>query len=136
MDTNNPIAYASRATNTVEQVCSCTTRSGSFGVCTLLCTYLGIRSVCTDHRALVSVYILYIKSQTKGLLPQRYLRLSSPFLPNLTLEHKAGVTNQAVDATCFMERNVTHGNRGATMDKVQPSQRDDSELLVLIEYLE
>ena len=53
--------------------------------------------VFTDHQALVSAYIPYLKSQTKGLLARWYLRLS-PFLPNLTLEYKPGTANQAVDA--------------------------------------
>ena len=54
-------------------------------------------TVFTDHQALVSAYIPYLKSQTKGLLSRWYLRLA-PFLPNLILKHKPGTANQAADA--------------------------------------
>ena len=54
-------------------------------------------TVFTDHQALVSAYIPYLKSQTKGLLARWYLRLA-PFLSNLILKYKPGTTNQASDA--------------------------------------
>ena len=68
-------------------------------------------TVFTDHQALVSAYIPYLKSQTKGLLARWYLRLS-PFLPNLTLEHKPGTANQAADtlweSTVILESSATY----------------------------
>ena len=73
----------------------------------------------------------------------------SPFLPNFTLEYKAGVRNQAAG---FLSRSPVGQNQesgsqnrvmhievedsGTTMDKVQASQTDDPELLMLIDYLE
>ena len=54
-------------------------------------------TVYTDHQAWVSSFILYLKSQTKGPLARWYLRLS-PFLPNISLQHKPGTVNQAADA--------------------------------------
>ena len=50
-----------------------------------------------DHQALVSSFLLYLKSQTKGILARWYLTLS-PFLPNLTLQLKPGSVNKAADA--------------------------------------
>jgi len=73
----------------------------------------------------------------------------SPFLPNLTLEYKAGVRNQAADSLSRspVGQNQESGSQnrvmhievedsGTTMDKVQASQTDDPELLMLIDYLE
>ena len=54
-------------------------------------------TIYTNHPALVSSFIPYLKSQTKGLLARWYLRLS-PFLPNIILEHKPGSVNKAADA--------------------------------------
>ena len=54
-------------------------------------------TVYVDHQALVSSFLPYLKSQTKGILARWYLRLS-PFLPNLTLQHKPGSVNKAADS--------------------------------------
>ena len=54
-------------------------------------------TVYTDHQALVSSFIPYLKSHTKGILARWYLRLSQ-YLPNVTLEHKPGSVNKAADA--------------------------------------
>ena len=51
----------------------------------------------TDHQALVSSFLPYLKSQSKGLLARWYLRLA-PYLPNLSLQYKPGAVNQATDA--------------------------------------
>jgi len=53
-------------------------------------------TVFTDHQALVSAFIHYLKSQTKGLLARWYLRLS-PYLPNISLQHKPGMVNQVAN---------------------------------------
>ena len=54
-------------------------------------------TVFTDHQALVSSFLPYLKSQTKGLLARWYLRLA-PYLPNIYLKYKPGPANQAADA--------------------------------------
>ena len=51
----------------------------------------------TDHQALVSLFLSYIKSQTRSLLARWYLRISC-FLPNIKLEHKLGSANCVADA--------------------------------------
>ena len=139
------IAYASRATNTAEQKYAPTELEVAalvFALEHFQVYLLGNQvTVFADHQALVSAYIPYLKSQTKGLLARWYLRLS-PFLPNLTLEHKAGTSNQAADALSrspVSQDQVLHikvEDSGTTMHKVQASQRDDPALLMLIEYLE
>ena len=45
-------------------------------------------TVCTEH---------HMKGQSKGLLSRWYLKVSQ-YLPNLTLEHKPGKSNEAADA--------------------------------------
>ena len=66
-------------------------------------------TVYTDHQALVSSFIPYLKSQTKGLLARWYLRLS-PYLPNIILEHKPGSVNKAADA--LSRAPVTSASKG------------------------
>ena len=99
-DCRHPIAYASRATNDVKQkyvpteleVAALVFAFEHFQVC-----LLGNKvTVYTDHQALVSSFIPYPKSQTKGLLARRYLRLL-PYLPNNILEHKPDSVNKAAD---------------------------------------
>ena len=95
----------------------------------------------TDHQALVSSFIPYLKSQTKGLLARWYLRLS-PFLPNINLQHKPGTVNQAADALSrapVRREQVLHIEVeafGSMMQKVRDNQREDPELSQLMDYLE
>ena len=98
-------------------------------------------TVFTDHQALVSSFLPYLKSQTKGLLSRWYLRLA-PYLPNICLKYKPGVINQAADALSrvpHVQDQVLHIElevTGSTMKKIQDTQREDPELLQLMEYLE
>ena len=97
----HPIAYASRATNTAEQKYAPTELEVAaliFGLEHFQVYLLGSRvTVFTDHQALVSSFLPYLKSQSKGLLARWYLRLA-PYLPNLSLQYKPGAVNQAADA--------------------------------------
>ena len=90
----HPIAYVSRETNTAEQKYAPTELEIAALVFALeyyQVYLLGSKvTVFTYHQALVSAYILYLKSQSKGLLARWYIRVA-PFLPNLTLEHKPGL---------------------------------------------
>ena len=54
-------------------------------------------TVFTDHQALVTGYVSYLKGQSKGLLSRWYLRISQ-YLPNLTFEYKPGKSYEAADA--------------------------------------
>ena len=94
-----PIAYASRATNTAEQKYAPTEleiAALAFALEHFQVYLLGSKvTVFTDRQTLVSAHILYLKSQSKGLLARWYLWLV-PFLPNL--EHKPGSANQAANA--------------------------------------
>ena len=79
----------------------------------------------------------YLKSQPKGILARWYLRLS-PFLPNLILQHKPGSANKAADAlSCSLVDSFKCGMEiaGSTMKNVQKSQRENPELLQLIQHL-
>ena len=141
----HPIAYASRATNSAEQKYAPTELEVAalvFALEHFQVYLLGSKvTVFTDHQALVSAYIPYLKSQTKGLLARWYLRLS-PFLPNLILKYKPGTTNQAADALSqapLSPGKVMHIEMevvGSLTSKIQESQREDKDLLQLIEYME
>ena len=64
------------------------------------CTYWVIRlqyNYYTDHQALVSGYISYLKGQSKGLPFRWYLKISQ-YLPHLMIEYKPGKSNEAADA--------------------------------------
>ena len=73
----HPIAYASRATNKAERKYAPMELEVAALVFTLehFCVYLlGSKvPVYTDHQALVSAFIPYLKSQTKGILARWYL---------------------------------------------------------------
>ena len=149
----HPIAYASRGTNNAERKYAPTELEVAALVFALehFQEYLlGNRvTVYTDHQALVSSFIPYLKSQTKGLLARWYLRLS-PYLPNITLEHKPGRVNRAADALSRAPLpGASHGLTPQTgvlqievmdeeplMAKIGRLQREDQDLVQLILYLE
>ena len=142
----HPVAYASRQTNPAEQKYAPTELevAGLIFAVEHFEVYLigSTTTVYTDHQALVSSFLSYMKSQTRGLLARWYLRISR-FLPNIKLEHKPGSANCVADAlsrapvqTTDVLR-VAHAHAGNTlMCQVQSQQRQDSELLRLIDNLE
>ena len=73
----HPIAYASRATNGAERKYTPTELEVAalvFALEYFRPYLLGNQvKVCTDHQALVSAFIPYLKSQTKGILARWYL---------------------------------------------------------------
>ena len=89
----HPIAYASRATNGAERKYAPTELEVAALVFALehFRVYLLGNQVkaYTDHQALVSAFIPYLKSQTKGILARWYLRLSQ-YLPNAHLSTSQG----------------------------------------------
>ena len=97
----NPVAYASRATNEAEKKCPPTKLEMAaivFALNHFEVYLMGHKiTVYTDHQALVSGYMSYMKGQSKGLLSRWYLKISQ-YLPNLTFEHKPGKSNEAADA--------------------------------------
>ena len=97
----HPVAYASRCTNQAEQkygVSELEVAALVYALEHFQIYLLGSKvTVYTDHQALVSSFIPYLKSQTKGILTRWYLMLSQ-YLPNVTLEHKPGSVNRAADA--------------------------------------
>ena len=148
----HPIAYASRATNGAERKYAPTELEVAALVFALehFHVYLLGNQVkaYTDHQALVSAFIPYLKSQTKGILARWYLRLSQ-YLPNVTLEHKPGRSNVAADA--FSRAPVGEAQpeevndppailqvevKETMMEKVRHLQHDDPELAQLMDYLE
>ena len=101
-------------------------------------------TVYTDHQALVSSFIPYLKSQTKGLLARWYLRLS-PYLPNITLEHKPGSVNRAADALSRAREEaspvtgvlrIESETEDPLVAQIRSQQRKSKELAQLILYLE
>ena len=101
----HPIAYASRVMNGAERKYAPTELEDAALVFALehFHVYLLGNQVkaYTDYQALVSAFIPYLKSQTKGILARWYLRLSQ-YLLNITLKHKPGRSNVAADH--FLER--------------------------------
>ena len=108
-------------------------------------------TVYTDHQALVSAFLVHLKSQTKGLLARWYLRLAR-FLPKMQLEHKPGSVNAAADALSRAplpvgqrteEQTTTTDsvvlcvadNANPSMLQVQQEQSQDPALRRLIEFL-
>ena len=140
----HPVAYASRPTNSAEMKYAPTELEVAALVYALehfQVYLLGNKvTVYTDHQALVSSFIPYLKSQTKGLLARWYLRLS-PFLPNISLQHKPGTVNQAADALSRapVGKRMLHVEMevvGSMMQRVRDNQRGDPELSQLMDYLE
>ena len=140
----HPIAYASRATNSAEQKYAPTELEVAaliFALEHFQVYLLGSKvTVFTDHQALVSSFLPYLKSQTKGLLARWYLRLA-PYLPNICLKYKPGPANQAADALS----RAPHGGQvlhmeleaaGDAMKQIQATQREDQQLRNLMDYLE
>ena len=97
----HPVAYASCQTNLAEQKYAPTELkvAGLIFAVEHFEVYLigSTTTVYTDHQALVSSFLSYMKSQTRGLLARWYLRISH-FLPNIKIEHKPGSANHVADA--------------------------------------
>ena len=93
----HPIAYASRQTNAAEKKYAPTELEVAALIFTLEVYLLGRQyTVYTDHQALVSAFLVHLKSQTRGLLARWYLTISK-FLPHVKLEYKPGVANVVAD---------------------------------------
>ena len=95
------MAYASRATNEAERKYPPTKlemASIIFALNHFEVYLLGHKiTVYTDHQALVSGYISYLKGRSKGLLSRWYLKISQ-YLPHFMIEYKPGKSNEAADA--------------------------------------
>ena len=144
-----PVAFASRQTNLAEQKYAPTELEVAaliFAVEHFEVYLIGsTTTVYTDHQALVSSFLSYMKSQTRGLLARWYLRISR-FLPLLRIEYKPGSANCVADALSRSPVPVEEVNTGnvlqitlaedQTMSQVETQQRQDPELLKIIECLE
>ena len=141
-----PIAFASKPTNEAEAKYGVTQLEVAALIFALehFEVYLLGNSVTvfTDHQALVTSYLPYLKSQTKGILARWYLRLAR-FLPTLKLEYKPGSTNTVADTLSRAPVRVhqvvetPQQDSGDTLlSAVQKHQQEDKELKLLIEYLE
>ena len=97
----HPVAYASRATNDAEKKYPPTKLEMAaivFALNHFEVYLLGHKiTVFTDHQALVTGYMSYLRGQSKGILSRWYIKVSQ-YLPNLTFEHKPGKYNEAADA--------------------------------------
>ena len=147
----HPVAYPSRRTNAAEakyaptelEVAALVYAVNHFEVYLLGNDF----TVYTDHQALVSAFIPHMKSQVKGLLARWYLRLSR-FLPKMKLQYKPGITNKVADAlsraplpntsSVSSQSRVSQVSKSSEvmLKQVQEQQKQDPELLKLMEYLE
>ena len=82
-----------------------------------------------------------MKSQTRGLLVHWYLRISC-FLPNFRIEHTPGSTNFALSRAPIQTKEhsdvlrVAEKAKNPLISQVQAQQRQNPDLLSIIEYLE
>ena len=143
------MAFASRQTNLAEQKYAPTELEVAaliFAVEHFEVYLIGsTTTVYTDYQALVSSFLSYMKSQTRGLLARWYLRIPR-FLPLLRIEYKLGSANCVADALSRSPVPVEEVNTGnvlqitlaedQTMSQVETQQRQDPELLKIIECLE
>ena len=104
-------------------------------------------TVYTDHQALVSAFIVHLKSQTRGLLARWYLRIAK-FMPQMKLEYKPGSANVVADtlSRAPVENNasvlqisqgtvMTEDKMARCLQQVQAEQRKDKDLVKIIEFL-
>jgi len=54
-------------------------------------------TIFTDHQALFTGYLSYMKGQSRGLLLRWYIKIAQ-FIPDLTFKCRPGKANGAVDA--------------------------------------
>ena len=106
-------------------------------------------TVFTDHQALVSGCISYLKGQSKGLLSRWYLKISQ-YLPDLAFEYKPGKSNEAADALSRapVQSGTTPDDTGMVLQvvaaypeetllqSIRTQQSEDKEIVNLINYLE
>ena len=101
-------------------------------------------TVYTDHQALVSGYMSYMKGQSKGLLSRWYLKISQ-YLPNLTFEHKPGKSNEAADALSMetapddvgmVLQIISTYPEETLLQSILTQQSGDKEIINIINYLE
>ena len=146
----HPITYTSRQTNTAEKKYTPTELEVAaliFAVEHFEVYLLGKPcTVYTDHQALVSAFLVHLKSQTRGLLARWYLRIFK-FLPHMKLEYKPGSANVVADVVSRAptDGEMTGGKEGSdvrrvlqlelpqpSMQKVQLEQSKDKELVQLV----
>ena len=104
-------------------------------------------TVYTDHQALVSAFIVHLKSQTRGLLTCWYLWIAK-FMAQMKLEYKPGSANVVADALSRtpVENNVsvlqisqgtaiTEDKLARCLQQLQAEQRKDKDLVNILEFL-
>ena len=136
----HPVAYASRATNEAERKYPPTKlemASIIFALNHFEVYLLGHKiTVYTDHQALVSGYISYLKGQSKGLLSRWYLKISQ-YLPHLMIEYKPGKSNEAADALsrapAYTEEESEHSDENGMVLQITVSTYPEEALLQSIQ---
>ena len=148
----HPIAFASRQTNQAERKYAPTELEVAaliFAVEHFEVYLLGNHfTVYTDHQALVSAFIVHLKSQTRGLLARWYLRISK-LMPQMKLDYKPGSANVVADAlsrapvesketrVLQMSLKANHPAQGinSSLQQVQLEQRKDGKLVKIMDFL-
>ena len=145
-----PVAYASRQTNPAEAKYAPTELEVAalvYAVEYFEVYLLGNQfTVYTDHQSLVSAFLTHMKSKSRGILAQWYLRISR-FLPKMMLEYKPGTANVVTDSLSraplpgdakeMIVLHVPADPEGESLLKsVREQQRQDKELDQLVRYLQ
>ena len=148
----HPVAYASRATNDEEKKYPPTKLEMAAIVFVLNHFEVHLMghkiTVNTDHQALVSGYMSYVKGQSKGLLSRWCLKVSL-YLPNHMLKHKPGKCNEAADALSrapiqmsapndmgmALQIGPTHPEE-TLLQSIRTQQSQDKEIVDVIKYME
>ena len=63
-------------------------------------------TIFTDHQALVTGYIFYLRGQSKRLLSRWYVKISQ-YLPSFTIQHKPGKSNKATDVVINTSKDIS-----------------------------
>ena len=149
----HPVAYVSRATNDAEKKYP-PTKLEMAAIVFVLNHFevylLGHKiTVFTDHQALVTGYMSYLRGQSKGLLCRWHLRVSQ-YLPNLTFDHNPGKSNEAadvlsrapvkvevtLDSVCLVMQVVPVYPEETLLQNICAHQSEDKEIVDITNYLE
>ena len=148
---SHPIAYARRATNDAEKKYLPTKLEMAaiiFAVNHFEVDLLGDKiTIFTDHQALVTGYLSYLKGQSRGVLSRWYFNITQ-FMPNLTFKYKPGKINKAADALSHapvsmeealngtISQIVSGGSEKELLQNIQFQQSEDQEIRNIINFIE
>ena len=105
-------------------------------------------TIFTDHQALVTGYVSYMKGQPRGLLARWHVKIAQ-FMPDLTFKYKPGKSNEAADALSRAPVSTEEQCLSGTvlqitpqtieeefLQKIQSQQSEDKEICDIINFIE